>query len=80
MATPAESTPAMTLIERLRAFEGSDELGNGDFTLMADAARALEAADAMAEAMETEVRVMKMGALKMRAYSAAYRAATKGEG
>ncbi len=32
------------LIERLRAFEGSDELGNGDFSLLSEAAAALEAA------------------------------------
>ena len=34
------------LIERLRAFEGSDELGNGDFSLLHEAAAALEAARA----------------------------------
>ena len=28
----------MNLIERLKAFEGSDELGNGDFTLIREAA------------------------------------------
>ena len=32
------------LIERLRNFEGSDALGNGDFSLMHEAAAALEAA------------------------------------
>lgn len=32
------------LIERLRNFEGSDELGNGDFSLLREAAAALEAA------------------------------------
>jgi hypothetical protein len=31
------------LIERLRAFEGSDELGNGDFSLLSEAAATLEA-------------------------------------
>jgi hypothetical protein len=30
------------LIERLRAFEGSDELGNGDFSLLAEAATEIE--------------------------------------
>lgn len=37
------------LIERLRAFEGSDELGNGDFSLLSEAAAALEAAREDAE-------------------------------
>jgi len=32
------------LIERLRNFEGSDALGNGDFSLLHEAADALEAA------------------------------------
>lgn len=32
------------LIERLRNFEGSDALGNGDFSLLHEAAAALEAA------------------------------------
>lgn len=34
----------MDLVERLRNFEGSDALGNGDFSLMHEAAAALEAA------------------------------------
>lgn len=37
------------LVERLRNFEGSDELGNGDFSLMIEAADALEAAGEDAE-------------------------------
>ena len=34
------------LIERLRSFEGSDALGNGDFSLLREAAAAIEAARA----------------------------------
>lgn len=37
------------LIERLRNFENSDELGNGDFSLLHEAAAALEAAREDAE-------------------------------
>jgi hypothetical protein len=37
------------LIERLRNFEGSDALGNGDFSLMHEAVAALEAAREDAE-------------------------------
>ena len=37
------------LIERLRNFEGSDALGNGDFSLLHEAAAALEAAREDAE-------------------------------
>ena len=37
------------LIERLRNFEGSDALGNGDFSLLHEAADALEAARGMVD-------------------------------
>ena len=44
----------MTLIERLKAFEGSDELGNGDFTLIREAAAHIRAQSA-------EIAWLKMG-------------------
>lgn len=37
------------LIKRLRNFEGSDALGNGDFSLLHEAADALEAARGMVD-------------------------------
>lgn len=40
------------LIERLRNFEGSDALGNGDFSLLHEAAAALEAALVDAERLD----------------------------
>ncbi len=44
------------LIERLRNFEGSDELGNGDFSLLSEAAAALEAALERAERLAEALR------------------------
>ncbi|MCE7031774.1 hypothetical protein LY625_03940 [Lysobacter sp. GX 14042] len=40
------------LVERLEAFETSDELGNGDFSLLREAAAALEAAREDAERLD----------------------------
>lgn len=44
------------LIERLRDFEGSDELGNGDFSLLSEAAAALEAAELREAQMHDAMR------------------------
>jgi hypothetical protein len=44
-------TPALQ--ERLRAFEGSDDLGNGDFSVCHEAADALDAKDKEIERLRT---------------------------
>lgn len=48
--------PPAGLIERLRGFEGSDDLGNGDFTICLEAIQAITALEARVKELEACLR------------------------